>query len=104
MCCLPPVNPPHLRCLPLLVAVRVAVPPVQPALAIQQVHVSVGARPVLSNHCAVQLTAPPLDVLQEVLHRHILGGARVHCTAANQEREGGGASQKFPPCRTWKQR
>lgn len=67
-------------CLPLLpfLALLISVSPVQSTLAVQQVHVATGMLLLTANNSAVQPLAPPLYVTQEILHRHILGGARAH--------------------------
>lgn len=79
---------------PLLAAVLVAVPPVHSAFAVQQVHVAAGKLLLTANHSAVEPLATPLYVTQEMLHRHILGGARAHGTVerANQWAERGGCT------------
>lgn len=61
-----------------LLALLIAVSPVQSTLAVQQVHVATERRLLTANHSAVQPLAPPFYVTQEMLHRHILGRARVH--------------------------
>lgn len=52
--------------------------PVQSTFAVQQVHVATWMLLLTANNSAVQPLAPPLYVTQEILHRHILGGARAH--------------------------
>lgn len=61
-----------------LLALLISVSPVQSTLAVQQVHVATERRLLAANHSAVQPLAPPFYVTQEMLHRHILGRARVH--------------------------
>lgn len=53
-------------------------PPVQSTFAVQKVHVATGMLLLTANNSTVQPLAPPLYVTQEILHRHILGGAKAH--------------------------
>lgn len=63
---------------PLFASLLVPLPPVQAALAVQQVHVAAGSLLLAANHSAVQPLASPLYVTQEMLDCHILGRARAH--------------------------
>lgn len=63
---------------PLFASLLVPLPPVQAALAIQQVHVAAGSLLLAAYHSAVQPLASPLYVTQEMLDCHILGRARAH--------------------------
>lgn len=80
---------------PLLAPLLLPLPPVQAALAVQQVHVAAGSPLLLAaNHSAVQPLAPPLDVPQEMLDRHILARARAHGRGGDL---GGACHRKSPP-------
>lgn len=70
--------------------------PVQSTLAVQQVHVATDRRLLTANHSAVQPLAPPFYVTQEMLHRHILGRARVHGIEDQGEVGEGGVTCHLP--------
>lgn len=63
---------------PLFTSLLVPLPPVQTALAVQQIHVAAGSLLLAAYHSAVQPLAAPLYVTQEMLDCHILGRARAH--------------------------
>lgn len=92
-------------CSPLL-ALLISVSPVQSTLAVQQVHVATDRRLLTANHSAVQPLAPPFYVTQEMLHRHILGRARVHGIEDQGEAgEGGGLRATCPASVTcWREK